>query len=331
MWRWCSRAERCKCYVNEITFALAAEELIAGDMQGYGVEWTSDERRRTFAFTSCLFFFWICLLYVDETILARPDAAFWAKIFVQNILLACVFVLCGYFVTFYELDESYSRKICHIFAYALPVFLHFLWGGVVDTTLPSSIELIWSCWFQFIPFFALIKPVRRKSFFLMLAFRAIDRKNDRPYTLVWMLSQLLANYIPILIFNSYLYSQKQAEIMRLALLPVLVNVFGDGLAEPVGTRWGRNKYRTSALWYDGAFCNGTFERSYEGSACVYFATLLSLVGFQQAFSASQFITAMVLLPITMALCEAWAPHTWDNPFLTTICGAFIVCTYEYIP
>ena len=33
----------------------------------------------------------------------------------------------------------------------------------------------------------------------------------------------------------------------------------------------------------------------------------------------------------MTLTEAIAPHTWDNPLITLVGAAFILCTYEFVP
>lgn len=323
LWRGLSTAHN----ANECSIAM--ENLIKIDMQSYGEEWTINEQRRTYVFITCLFLFWIFLVFLSEVVFIRLDFFFWAKLVLQNILLILVFCFCGYCVLFYALNESYSRKICHVCAYVLPISLHFLWRQQ-KANLINSLELTWACWFQFFPFMALIKPVRRRRSALMIAFRAIDRVQDRPYTLTWMLSQLVGNYVAILLMHVYLAS-KRDEYGRLAILPMLINVLGDGLAEPVGVRWGKNKYVTSALWYNGSFCSGTFERSYEGSACVFFVTLIGLVPFRELFTATQFVVSMVFLPVTMTLCEAWAPHTWDNPFLTGICTLFIIFIFEFVP
>ena len=321
---------RCTIWQFPHHFTTAMECVIKTDMGAYGEEWTEDESRRTYTFLVCLILIWIFLVYLDETVLIRPDLTFWSKLLLQNTLLCLVFIICGYSVIFKGLDESYSRKISHVFAYALPISLHFLWPQDA-TKLPGSLELTWACWFQFIPFLALIKPVRRRSRVLMMAFRAVDRVNDRPYTLTWMLSQLLGNYVAILLLHFYLTLQKDIRRVKMAVLPMVINVLGDGLAEPVGVRWGKNKYKTSALWYKGAFCAGDFERSYEGSACVYIVSLLGLIPFRKLFTATQFALSIVFLPITMTLCEAWAPHTWDNPFLTSACGLFMICIFELVP
>lgn len=71
--------------------------------------------------------------------------------------------------------------------------------------MPTIWDLSWNVWFQFIPFYLQIKPIRRRSTFLMLVFRAYDRAQDRPYTLTWLLTQLGGAYVIIL--GLYLYLQ----------------------------------------------------------------------------------------------------------------------------
>jgi phytol kinase len=83
---------------------------------------------------------------------------------------------------------------------------------------------------------------------------------DRPYTLTWMLTQLAGGYVIILALYLYLGARGAGVVPpgagRAILIPIVVNVFGDGLAEPVGIRFGRHKYRARALWYNGQFCAG---------------------------------------------------------------------------
>ena len=96
----------------------------------------------------------------------------------------------------------------------------------------------------------------------------------------------------------------------LLLIPILVNGIGDGLAEPVGVRFGRLKYKTYAL-----FSKIKYERTVEGSACVFFTSVIVIIFFQSGFTSSEFICLLIVFPIVMTLAEAFAPHTWDTPFL----------------
>ena len=69
-----------------------------------------------------------------------------------------------------------------------------------------------------------------------------DRIEDRPYTLRYdMLEDILrfAVYFPFII----LFGKASVIIM----IPNLINEFGDGLAEPIGIKFGRHKYRVRSL------------------------------------------------------------------------------------
>ena len=54
---------------------------------------------------------------------------------------------------------------------------------------------------------------------------------DFPYMDIWHL-------FAILLLHFYLTSQKDIRRVKMAVLPMVINVLGDGLAEPVGVRWG---------------------------------------------------------------------------------------------
>jgi phytol kinase len=98
--------------------------------------------------------------------------------------------------------------------------------------------------------------------------------------------------------------------MELIFIIILINGFGDGLAEPIGIRFGKHKYETRAL-----FTKRKYTRSLEGSACVFIAGLLAVILFSSSFSTGQFILALLAIPILMTLAEAFSPHSWDNAFL----------------
>jgi hypothetical protein len=58
----------------------------------------------------------------------------------------------------------------------------------------------------------------------------------------------------------------------------MVAIIGDGLAEPVGINLGKHKYRCRS-----AFGNRTYVRSWEGSACVHFASVFLVAVYGYAF------------------------------------------------
>jgi len=84
----------------------------------------------------------------------------------------------------------------------------------------------------------------------------------------------------------------------------------DGLAEPVGVRFGRYKYKVSAL-----FSDKIYFRTFEGSACVFVTSFAVVIAHYTHFTFSQFLMSMILIPPLMTLAEALSPHTWDSPIL----------------
>ena len=82
------------------------------------------------------------------------------------------------------------------------------------------------------------------------------------------------------------------------------------------------------------YSGGEFKRTLEGSAVVFFTTLVAVAPMYSPlglFSETQYALAMCLLPPLMTVTEAFAPHTWDNPFITLVGAAYILLTYELVP
>tara|TARA_B100001996_G_C18470570_1_gene519777 strand:- start:127 stop:603 length:477 start_codon:yes stop_codon:yes gene_type:complete len=138
-------------------------------------------------------------------------------------------------------------------------------------------------------------------------FLSFDRPEDRPNTLLWLSTQITVGYLILIPAIIYFISIGYSDLI---LIPILVNGIGDGLAEPVGVRFGKLKYKTYAI-----FSKIKYERSVEGSACVFFTSIIVIIFFQSGFTSSEFISALIIFPLVMTLAEAFAPHTWDTPFL----------------
>ena len=51
---------------------------------------------------------------------------------------------------------------------------------------PGPLTLTWANWFTLLGFLILIKPLRERSTFFMLQFNSLDRPEDRPNTLSWI-------------------------------------------------------------------------------------------------------------------------------------------------
>ncbi|MFO7860031.1 MAG: hypothetical protein R6U41_02285 [Desulfosalsimonas sp.] len=76
-----------------------------------------------------------------------------------------------------------------------------------------------------------IAPVGRRVSVVNMMFSGFDRPEDRPMTLLWLSTQVIAGYLIIIPFLVlYVYY----DMEHLILLPLLITAIGDGLAEPVG-------------------------------------------------------------------------------------------------
>ena len=117
----------------------------------------------------------------------------------------------------------------------------------------------------------------------------------------------MESYIVLGIVSFYLANYKALELLS---IPILINGIGDGLAEPIGIRFGKHRYQTRAL-----FTSKKHIRSIEGSACVFITSILVIYYNNYPFTDLQFVVAITAIPILMTLAEAFSPHTWDSSLL----------------
>ena len=133
-------------------------------------------------------------------------------------------------------------------------------------------------------------------------------KKTGPHTMFWLISQLLAGYA-VLIPMQILF--RKFGFADLIFIPILVHGLGDGLKlKPVGA--GSENINIPAARF---FNKRRYTRSLEGSACVFVAGLVAVLLFHASFTPAQFIGALLIVPIGMALAEAFSPHTWDTPYM----------------
>ena len=82
---------------------------------------------------------------------------------------------------------------------------------------------------------------------------------------------------------------------------------------------GKHKY-----WTTSCFGDRKYQRSWEGSACVFISGVIFVSLFWYTFeSALQFWIALALVPPAMAYAEATSPHTIDTPFLMGVGGMML--------
>lgn len=230
------------------------------------------------------------------------EAAF---VYHQGIKFFLLFLIqcgCGLLAVYKGVKVNYTRKIVHFSIFLIPIYLDrvFAYKGtlnlfVAGSLLSIAILLIY------------IKPIRERIFLVGLMFASIDRPEDRPHSLLWLATQVFAGFM-VIIPMGLLFAAN--DLQHLLLIPIWINAIGDGLAEPVGVRFGRHTYSANAL-----FTNRKYHRTLEGSACVYFASLAIIAAHHVHFTLPQLTVALVVVPVVMTLAEAFSPHTWDTPLL----------------
>ena len=221
---------------------------------------------------------------------------------IQTVILFSIQYVSGSLVYYKGIKVNYTRKINHFALFFVPMFL--------DKFIPvkPSLELlIIGSILAVTGLIIYIKPVRIKSNFIQRMFLSFDRPEDRPNTLLWLSTQTAFGFLVLIPFIILFYTSGYEYLI---IIPILVNGIGDGLAEPVGVRFGKHKYQTYAL-----FSKIKYERTLEGSACVFITSVVVILFFQSGFTSSEFIYVIIIFPIVMTLSEAFAPHTWDTPFL----------------
>ena len=167
-----------------------------------------------------------------------------------------------------------------------------------------------------------LKPVRERLRLASTMFLSYDRPEDRPHTMFWLTTQLFAGYA-VLIPMQILF--RKLGFAELIFIPILVHGLGDGLAEPVGVRFGKHKYSCRAL-----FSKRRYTRSLEGSSCVFLAGLVAVLSFQASFTSPQFIGALLIVPMAITLAEAFSPHTWDTPYMFLVGGGCLLGVMKFL-
>ncbi len=203
---------------------------------------------------------------------------------------------------------NYTRKISHFCTVGASVgasyFLPYL-----QTTGANTVRVV----LVFAVFLLFIAPIRSRVGFIGTAFMAIDRPEDRPFTLRWLALQHVA-MVAVLYGLKWLFVEHDVHTGLLSV-PVAIIFLGDGLAEPVGVRFGRHPYKVGAL-----FTSKTYIRTLEGSAVVFAVGVAAVLLTRGVYSGAQFATAMAIVPLAGAVAEARSPHTLDAPFVAAVCG-----------
>jgi hypothetical protein len=259
---------------------------------------------------SSIFIFFSGIILITLTIIydTIDRQHFWINQFLKYLLISIVQVLAALLVIKYNVKVNYTRKLVHISYFIFPQILDKLF---LDFKKNFYTEC-WNIWIILVLLVVLAKPIRSRIKIVETMFKAVDRPEDRPYTLLWLATQTIATLFVIIPFALYFSSIGKTEWV---FIPILINGLADGLAEPVGVRFGKHKYQTRSC------CSSRlYTRSYEGSFCVYIVSLIIILSFYYFFTFKEYIFNSILIPILITFTEAYSPHTWDCPFIF-----FVVC------
>ena len=219
--------------------------------------------------------------------------------------------LSGLLVIHKNVKVNYTRKIDHLCLFFIPALIDHFFMSI--KAADASIMIVSRGLFVLATFIIFIRPIRSRVPIIATAFGSFDRPEDRPHTLLWYTSQIIVGYVilvPIIsVFDRH-------HILNLLSIPIFIIVFGDGLAEPIGIRFGKHKYTVYSI-----FPLKRYVRSLEGSLTVFIASVIIISMFRSSFDHFQFLLALAAIPIAMTLAEAVSPHTWDDPLMVIIGSA----------
>jgi len=205
--------------------------------------------------------------------------------------LCAVFTLAGRLRTRRGVRSGYTRKLLHFSLFGAAALLAMGFG-------PAGVNLLGGIG-ALVVAFALWRGDGHPFYEAMA--RPSDAPHRQRYVIVPFLATVLGGIVASLAFGAY------------AVVGYLVAGCGDAIAEPVGLRFGRHRYRAPGLG-DGV----RSERSIEGSVAVFAVSCAAAVA---AFAALELpgdwnVTRVVLGALAVggvaAIVEGLSPHGVDN-------------------
>ncbi len=239
-----------------------------------------------------------------------PTNYLWSLLLHQAILAAVCFVT-GLAVQRAGWRVNYTRKINHFALMVVPFGLA-IWLPYQPSGWTATATLI-----AFLTTSLLfVAPIRQRIGLIQTAFASIDRPEDQPYSLLWILSQAVVSYLVLL---AALAGLAAWDVAPLVAIPLVVTGIGDGLAEPVGVRFGKHAYRVPSL-----VSGRTYHRTLEGSGCVMAVGLVTVAVVARSLPWAPYLTILAVVPVAMTVAEAVSPHTWDAPLLYAVGGGMVL-------
>lgn len=194
--------------------------------------------------------------------------------------------LAGWLRTRRQVRAPYTRKVFHFLIFTMAGVIHLVWGlpGVATFGGVVSLAVLFAVW-------------RGDGFPF---YEAMARPTDAPHRTLFILVPLATTAAGGIVDN-LLFAD-------FAFIGYLVAGWGDAVGEPVGTRWGRHRYKVPSL------AGVPATRSLEGSTAVFLtgsaAATLGLLAWGIAPSTA--IVTGLACGAAGAAIEAFSSHGLDN-------------------
>ena len=201
---------------------------------------------------------------------------------------------------------GYTRKVFHFLTFGSVAFIYSAVPLIqsngdlhpdphLDPHLAQTVVCVFGGMTSIVILFALI---RGKSNVL---YEAMAREKDAPFRTRY----IVMPYVATLVGGIASF----AWFGPFAVAGILITGVADAVAEPVGTRFGKHRYRVP-------FSTGkaVSERSLEGSLAVFIAAFFCVLIANQIgdFHASYILMKAFVIALACCLAEACSPHGWDN-------------------
>ena len=191
---------------------------------------------------------------------------------------------------------AYTRKFFHFSIFTMVTVVHRVWHlpGVTVTGIVMSLIVLFAVW-------------RGDGFPL---YEALARPSDEPHRTEFIIVPLLTTMFGGIATNIF--------FARYAFIGYLVCGWGDAVGEPVGSRWGRHKYKVPSMSGVPA------TRSVEGSVAVAISgSIAAIIGlFAYGSPTAHPIWVGLGCGTAGALIEAISTHGLDN-FTTQLAAAAV--------
>ena len=232
-----------------------------------------------------------------------------ARTFVRLVLMAplalvwahCCLRFAAHLKTKLDLQTGYTRKVFHVLIFVSAVFVQVIGGFVAVCVFGAMVSIVVA--------HAVVAGAGNRLY------EAIAREQDGR----------LRTYFVVVPYFATLIGGLASSVFfgPLAVVGYLVGGLGDAAGEPVGTRWGKHRYRATGTTRSA--------KTVEGSIGVIGASAIALAIAVAIRPELHFdLRAAIAVPAIAIVCglvEAFSPRGWDNvpmQFVPTVLVAVLL-------